>query len=410
MHALDHSSRRRLGCGTAFQIVIELESGLNSSDFEKYLAGYCAGFPHLTGKVCRDFNLAPYWKRRLPFNPFTLKLFVCSSSEEAGLRLETELNLPAGKDAAPLRVIYAEAPQKKLIGFIFDHRLFDARGAEKFLHGFQAFYLAEGAADGINLPPSPAHLNHWSDKFAAGKKINRARIAGEKDAKIKLLKAPVSFNGAQNRFKIKTFSESETHAIAERAGPFMFLPFSLAVCMQAVRGLFLKREEHGGDLAVSVTRDMRMARWEAADMFFNHLSFMFFREKMSEIQDFKPLLASLKNQFYEHVKNKMPEALADASMLMRIVPLALLARGVQSRAHAPASFSFASLGKSAYLHETFMDVNVVRLFHMPRLPPLPGLGIFLSEYKNRLNVTLSYLDNVISDEEAGLILEGLAQL
>lgn len=411
IHALDYSSRKKISCGTAFQIVMEIGSGLNSADLRKYLAEYCEGFPHLTGKVSRDWNLAPYWKPHPSGQPVQLKVISILNSDQAFRCLETELNQPVEDYEFSLRAVYVESPQKKLIGFIFDHRLFDARGAEKFLHGFQIFYSSGGKSCGMDLPVFSAHLDKWSEKFAAGKKVNRARIAQGKDTQVRLLKNPATYKNVLNRFKIKTFDEKETRAISERAGPFMFLPYSLAGSIQAMDALFLGRSDAQGDLAVSVTRDMRSARaGESADMFFNHLSFMFFRAKAAETGSFDGLLAVLKNQFYEQVKNKMPEALADAGMLMRILPLAVISRGFQDRAHAPASFSFASLGECAYQHKSFMDANVEKMFHMPRMPPLPGLGVFFSEYKKQLSVTLSYLDNLISETEANSVMERLSRL
>ncbi len=409
IHALDYSSRKRLGCGTAFQIVMQLNSDFPSEELKKNLAEYFAGFPCLTGKVRRDLNLAPYWMQNDPEQAFQLTSCRCSNSAEAYRRLEAELNQPAGKKDCPVRVICVELPRGSMTGFIFDHRLFDARGAEKFLNGFQVFYSTREKAL-AGLSPSPAHLDRWSEKFAAGKKVNRARIAQVKEAQIKQLKHPAP-KKALNRFKTKTFNESETREIFERAGPFMFLPYSLSVSMDVVNTLFLQRGESRGDLAVSVTRDMRPASGgNASEMFFNHLSFMFFRAKNADLENPGLLEKSLKGQFYEQVKEKMPEALAEASMLMRILPLGLMARGLEKRTYAPASFSFASLGESAYQQANFMGAEVERLFHMPRMPLLPGLGIFFSEYKKKLSVTLSFLDQLISEDEAGAILERLGRL
>jgi len=43
------------------------------------------------------------------------------------------------------------------------------------------------------------------------------------------------------------------------------------------------------------------------------------------------------------------------------------------------------------------------MFHLPRVPNPPGVGIFFNQFKGVLNITLSYLEGVLSEEEADSI-------
>ncbi len=96
-------------------------------------------------------------------------------------------------------------------------------------------------------------------------------------------------------------------------------------------------------------------------------------------------------------------------MLMRIVPRSLLSRGLQERFYGPGlSFSFASIGPCAFHSDDFLNCSVKNLFHVPRIPPSPGIGIFFSQYKNHLNVVLSGLESVLSQRDAKQMLAELS--
>ncbi len=46
-----------------------------------------------------------------------------------------------------------------------------------------------------------------------------------------------------------------------------------------------------------------------------------------------------------------------------------------------------------------MDKKVANIFHMPRVPVPPGLGFFSNYYNSKLNVVISYLDGVLTDDD-----------
>lgn len=419
IHALDDSSRKQLGCGNAFQITVELCGEWNPRAFKERFHQYCLRFPHLQGRLSRDFNLAPYWRlqKKAAVPGLALETHTASSFEAALKFLEAGINTPFRMGDLPLKVLEIRLGEKFLLSFIFDHRLFDARGAELFLQGFQDDYASKGKPGAeVLIPPAPAHLDRWSEQFQAGRKVNRARIAGEKNSGVRFLKAAKSGTPAANRFKVRTFDENQTRAIFERsgkyAGPFMMLPYSLAVSVRALHAFFLQKGETQGDLVIPVTRDMRGDLLPGSSrLLFNHLSFLFFRIQPADAADFDRLLKSLQTQLYDQVKDKMPEALSEASMLMRILPRSVLSRGLQAQGGtSPASFSFAFLGESPYSSSRFMEAEVENMIHMPRIPPMPGVGIFFSQYKKRLNVALSYLDSLMNEEEACAVMNAVCQL
>ncbi len=408
IHSLDKASKEYSGCGNSFLIAMMLNGEFNAPDFQESFSRYCCFFPELEGRAARDFNLAPYWQLRKKSKPSKFQFLVseASSAEAAFTVLQNELNRPFEAQQLPVRAVLVRAKSSRVLGFIFDHRLFDARGAELFLDSFQSWHLS-GEKDRVGgAPPGPAYLDRWASQFNAGKKINRAHIARKK-SQLRFLENPRDTKG-MNRFKVLTFTEKKKEEILfaseKKAGPFMFLPYSLACAVRGVDGLFRQKGRDSGDFVISVTRDMRAGR--ESRLLFNQLSFLFFQISSGDIPDFNRLLNVLKIQMYEQIKNRMPEALEDASMLMRILPCSVLSRRIQGKEGVPAvSFSFAVLGDSAYVHESFMQAAIENIVHLPRMSHLPGIGVFYSQYRNRLNVTLSYLDNLFSETEAKQLLE-----
>lgn len=397
MHALDLSSRQKSQCGNTFMIAAGLEGEFDLAAFENEFGRYCLSFPQLEGRICRDWNLAPYWKfpGKNTLRANSVKKMWAENTAQAFAWLRKELNEPWEKGYLPVKAAAAWVNGETLLGFIFDHRFFDARGAEMFLQRFQDAFL-KGHYETFSVSPAPACLDRWSEQFAAGKKVNRAKIAREKNLNLDSLAGSVG----ENRFKVKCFSAEETAQIFKRAeeaaGPFLFLPYALAQTVRAMRQLFDSRGK-SGDMIVPLTRDMRGG---AEHLLFNHLSFLFFKINAEESRDPERLLKNLKIQFYEQVKNKMAEALAEASMLMRVAPLSLLAASP-----ARTSFSFASVGESAYRHEFLMKARIKNMVHMPRIPEPPGAGFFLSQFRGRLNLVFSYDSALMTETEADRVFE-----
>jgi hypothetical protein len=93
-------------------------------------------------------------------------------------------------------------------------------------------------------------------------------------------------------------------------------------------------------------------------------------------------------------------ALVKASLLMRIAPVWLSNVVMQLPfASTPSSFSFAALLKSSYTAEEFGSNPVSNIYHLPRITLKPGLGIFFTQYKEKLTLVISSLEGVISGEE-----------
>lgn len=304
---------------------------------------------------------------------------------------------------------------KCYVAMTFDHRLFDARGAEAFLEMFQNQWENKDNTfcdKDIIVPAESAHLCNWRKKFIAGKQVNRTFLKLGENAPPRVLPLPASLNNRRFRFKVIPFDKHQTGLIVENAykeaGYLMLMPYVLASAIWIMHKLFTKRNIKSGDYVVPVSIDMRPTDKVQQEVFFNHISFLFFIVRSDEADHFPVLIKSIKQQLYDQVKSELPRNFQEASLLMRILPLPILSNIMRLYLKGQiASFSFSNVGESAYKSSSFMGKKILNILHMPRVPVPPGIGIFFHQFQNKLNIVLSFLEGILSDEEANELIHTL---
>jgi hypothetical protein len=411
IHTLDHLMKAATGVGNMSQIVLVLDSPLDEHEVRSRLNAFVRQFPVLQGRVGRDIKLAPYWK--IPAQSGRdIALTVRNSEtllfpESITAYGEQSVNAPFQHDNEHLSFHLFRDHERCALAMVFDHRIFDARGAELFLNLFQMNSgSGQPAESGAIAFTSTAALTQWMNKFLAGRSVNRRIIALSRSTPT-AMPIPGGF-GRRHRYHRLSFSEQETAALYERAyqeaGYLMESPYLLAVIIQSMHRLFRNRNMDGSSYLIPVTLDLRPNKEPLQEMFFNYVSYLFYQVPANEVADRKGLIALLKQQMYDQVKSGFPRDLAEASLLTRIAPLPVLGKLL----HLPmkgkmATFAFSHLGKSAYQHPTFMGRKVAELFHMPRVPVPPGLGFFSNYYNGRLNLVISHLDGLLRDDEVRVL-------
>jgi hypothetical protein len=408
---LDHMMKATTCAGNMSQVVLMLDAPLDELEVRNRLNAFVKQFPVLQGHVSRDLKLAPYWKipakSRRDVTLTVRHADTPLSRESLVAHFAKSANAPFQDDNEHLAFHLFNDHERCLLAMAFDHRIFDARGAELFLNLFQQnINNGSPAASGDIAFTSTAALTQWSKKFLAGRNANR-RIIGLSKSSPRAL--PISRDGKGcQRYHLLSFTEQETANIYDRAyteaGYLMESPYLLSVIIQCMHELFATKQETGSSYLIPVTLDLRANKDPLQEMFFNYVSYLFYQVPIGEVADRKGLIALLKQQMYDQVKSGFPKDLAEASLLTRIAPLPLLGRLL----HLPmkgkmATFAFSHLGKSSYQHPMFMGRKVTELFHMPRVPVPPGLGFFSNYYNSRLNLVISYLDGLLCDDEVQML-------
>lgn len=414
MGVIDTIMRRTTGAGNASQVVFMLDTPPDEECFTASLRRFLALFPVVGGSVSRHYTLTPFWKIPRNGEPPPVKLTVTRLPAEAGrgavMQVLTQcINTPfAGKhEHLAFHLVYGRDEQ--CVAMTFDHRLFDARGAESFMNMFQE-YLSSGeddkVAEGVRLTQK-LDLREWRDKFLAGQTVNRKMIALSRETIISL---PVRMELARQgfRYRIVSFDREECARIYDRAyseaGYLMVMPYLFARVFTTMHRIFTGRGLGGGAYVVPASTDVRQAKEIRQELFFNHNSMFFFQLRPEEVEDTPLLMARIKEQMYEQVQSRFPQKLMTASSLTRVAPLWLMHRFF----HLPlqgkiASFCFSHVSKCSYSSHDLMDARITNVFHMPRMPVPPGIGIFFNTFDGRLNATISWLEGTFTPAEVDTI-------
>lgn len=414
MYGLGHINKaEKLPQGNAFQLVLECKGTLDSNILSNACQNVLQKFPLLIGSVKRDFNGAPYWKTPILKRTEAIVVTVSHTENdaEAFALLEKDINTPFASSREHIRFHLIHAHNKSFVGACFDHVLFDNAGAEMFLEMLHN-EMSEIPGTANIAVTEPAHLSNWKEKFHAGKQVNRFFRKLSEGTTLKHFSSDKNVQTRINQFKCISFSPEETTLIHERAeneaGYLLFMPYVLARVAQAMNTLYEEKGMHSGDLMIPVTLDQRSAETSRNHVFFNHVSFLFYRLKKEIIHDFPKLLASIKTQMYDQVKAKIPTSLRAATLLMRIVPIGLLKQILRLPfTGSTASFSFATILNSAYTPSTFGNLTVSNIYHFPCIPIASGIGVFFTHYNSRLQCVISYINDVVSNTEADTLAKNI---
>jgi NRPS condensation-like uncharacterized protein len=405
--------------GNYAQVVFLLNSRVEEELIRSKLVRFMKEFPVLQGRLSRDFNLAPYWKfpkrqneNRLNFNVYSLEN--TPSEKKVIAILEECINMRFKRDSDHLafHLVHAGNRQCYLV-VTFDHRLFDARGAEMFISLFQQRVVNNGdsrISGDVYLKTSP-ELTRWKEKCDAGKNVNR-RIVALSEIPIRSLPLPNSETKKRFRFSLICFDQQESKRIHDKAyneaGYLMEMPYLLAIALRTIHELFEKRGISAPSYMVPVSVDMRRDEDISRELFANFTSMFFFQIHTDTLIDQKTLIKEIKRQMYEQVKSRFTEDLVLASSLIRIAPITILNKIFRRPFDGKiASFCFAYVGKNSYEFNEFMGAEIANIFHMPCVPVPPGVGIFFNSFNGRLNAIITWLDGLLSDEEVAILEKGI---
>ncbi len=408
INSLDYIGKAQSGIGNVSEVILELQGQPEEKILLEALQEFLRKFPLINGVSARAINLCPYWKifPQKKTRPPRINVAHLDDGADPFSLLESRVNEPFKDKREHLVFNFVQAGKRSFLGMVFDHRILDARGAEAFLDLFQRYYQKE-AFPPIAFEESP-HLDRWKEKFKAGRQVNRAFLDFTRNTPRTL---PTSLRARECKFKA-------VHLDAVRAGRFidaayaqagylMLMPYALARSIELMHRVFEARNISGATYLIPVSIDARLQEAVHRQLFFNQVSFFFFKIEADIVTRFPLLLARIKEQMYEQVKSGLPEALKNASFLLRIAPLPLTNLFLQCMSKKQfASFSFSFVG-SAYNARKFMEADVKNIFHLPRVPNPPGVGIFFNLFNGRMNAALSYFEGLLSDNDVRQIVIGL---
>jgi hypothetical protein len=324
--------------------------------------------------------------------------------------LATELN--AGIDpwhAAPLRIVLLDgqtAPTRAPSALVLTwfHPLMDARGGQNFLAHLDHLDGHGGRTPWGNDPPA---FVPEPDARPLGQ---RGRIAGGSRAYMRgLAPVPPVSPAATLRppgracFRREAFLAPEPGADRRRAAREM--TWRLAVVGKAMAELWQRRGLPDTPFLLPVSVDLR-PKGDAGATFGNVLAFHFARFRPSETGDVPALARALRRQMAEAVRDGQIEANAVAMEFLRYCPPGAMLRALPwTKDGELFSFNCADLADwpSALAH--CFGRRVLNAYHVPIVPPRPGIGVFFNRCGSRNNIVVSWAEGVVSEEEAARIIE-----
>ena len=369
-------------------------------------------FPLLSGKLRRNwFNLAPYWQapRKIIFRDILTVVQLNEPDREQACHryLTGFLNTPFSDDMPKLAaMLLVLSDGSSRLALNFDHRLFDAAGGEQIIAILNDLWNgAEPDASGFMAPEGP-WLNEWRHQFACGRTVNRALLSIRKQGTASLLS---SNSVGSNRYALIQLDEAGFASLEKRAdteaGPMMLTPYLAATIQEALHRIFSKRGDCNSICVCPMTVSLRQGRRD--ELFFNRWSIMPMYSSPNSSHEER-----LKQQiglFYTYIKNKLPYCLSKACLLCRPLPLPAIAKFSQKSSGSSGTAAIALLSQMEFDSVFLLGEKVKELYHVPRIPPSPGLGIFMNRRGSKLNITLSWVDGVIDDEELEILASAIPQ-
>ncbi|HCE45132.1 MAG TPA: hypothetical protein DET40_16445 [Lentisphaeria bacterium] len=395
--ALNYQCRLTPARGNNFLIVLDLGAHPFSSAKKTRLLDACnAILPLLNGSIRRAWHLAPYWQTG---NGSGVPFSENSPADDAGADsvLYKFMNEPLPEDTGLEIKLISFNGSGRLI-FKFSHLLFDGRGAELFLRAIDG-----GHSDLMAMHPGLPHpeLNNWTEQFKAGKIVHRKRLAILEKHKIAALPSG-QLTAMPARFRVIQLDPAASAGLQKKsereAGPFM-LGIYLASIVCHCFDHFLDARGINGDIMLPMSVDLRGFGVPANTVFFNQWSFSPLIAERDEHRELAGWIGKLKKQMMSNAADKIPQSLRTASLLSRILPLpimSLFSKNIFGQTAGSIMFSFVS-GSS--LAPSFIETPLRNMYHLPLMPPHPGIGVFFNSFEDRINAVISYREGILSEDE-----------
>jgi hypothetical protein len=306
----------------------------------------------------------------------------------------------------PIRLLVmdsAAATVPTVLVLTWFHPLTDARGGENLLVHLNHLDRHPGDAPWRGSPPAfvaepdPRPL------------LTRARIAG---GSLKYMRAlapepPVSPGAGLIPPGLTRFRQESFVGPDPLGGPRASREISwrLAVVAKAMAELWRKRKLPDVPFLLPISVDVR-PKGDLGATFGNQLAFHFARFRPADTADVPALARTLRQQLTDAVRDGQIEANKVAMEFLHYRPLSTMLRVMPWTERGELfSFNMADLGEwPAGLEECF-GRRVLNAYHIPVVPPRPGVGVFFNRCQGRNNLVVSWNEGVVSEDEAARIID-----
>ncbi len=418
MLAFDHQLKKNGFAGNLAQIILGIDNRIDITDFRRRLDRISSGFPLIRAALkSRPWKGKPFWVIPLAGVSAFPEVLSHSLSEPPGSPGHAALRRRLLN--TPLRIRKGEWIRFDLITFddqtmeiimTWHHILMDARGAEYFLHLIggpddSRPLSMEEAADGALIP--------FQKRMASTDMKEKWRLAERAFQRIDrmALLRPVSlFTQRKSRFRpqldycIDTFSLPETKEIMDRCrnicGVLNDSAYFLAAALLPLTEVYRQKGIQTRSYIASFPIDLRKIGTRLP-MFTNQAGTLLYEFKAEDLSDLRSVAGLFRSQTQDALREDMLFANLCTLELSRFLPTWFYVRKIKKSLRGEiASLVFANPGATFQGLSGFMGEPVRYQYHVPTVVAPPGIGVVYYFFSGRLQITLVFVEGMLSREEA----------
>jgi hypothetical protein len=330
--------------------------------------------------------------------------------KELEQELVTELN--AGIDPRsepPVRALLLEGEPEQtgaasILVLTWFHSLMDARGGQNLLAHLDHLDGHDGPAPwGDGLPafvpgPDTRSLRERGRVAGRGRRYLRALAPVPPVSPARELAPPGRACFRRESFLAPDLSPDDRRLTRE-------ISWRLALVGKAMADLWRRRSLPDVPFLIPISVDLR-PKGEAGPTFGNLLAFHFARFRPSDTRDVPGLARALRRQMADAVREGQIEANAAGMEFLRYCPPSMMLRVLPwTKGGELFSFNCADLADWPPDLASCFGQRVVNAYHIPVVPPRPGIGVFFNRCGSRNNLVVSWIEGVVSDDDVTRIID-----
>jgi hypothetical protein len=334
-----------------------------------------------------------------------------ATAEEVRQAIDAEINTAIDpRREPPLRFLIldgtSEAVSAGVLVLTWFHPLMDPRGAQNLLHHLVDLDGQRGGAP-WSRPVLP--FVRAADARSFGE---RGRLARKSLQYMRTLPRVHSVSPAARRstgqvsFRQLSFAEDDSTARRRRLTREIW--WRLAVVGKAMNGLGNPRIGVDDEFLLPIAVDLR-PKGDPGPTFGNMLAFHFARFKPSEAADVPRLARRLRDQMADAVRSGQIEANDAAMDFLQYRPLAWVRRALRRTGGETFSFNCADVSDFPAALDRCFGRRVVNAYHVPAVPPRPGIGVFFNRCAGRSNLVVAWIDGTARDDDVTRLVSTVRQ-
>ncbi|MDR3402893.1 MAG: hypothetical protein P4L99_10385 [Chthoniobacter sp.] len=401
------------------QSIIELDRLPDMARLRPALERLVQKHPLLAGRLRRDWRTwLPYWEvppapsRGLPLGLWRERgsagaLAGATEADDTMQLLQRIMTEPLAAEGiefqARLDVVETRDGRCR-VALSWSHLLIDGKGAELLLAEIGRL------CDGVDVPCEAREPERPVLTFQ--EKIKKTKAAVFRLEDLAKVGAP-SLSGPRPRqgrgyYQVVTLTPEDSAKLTARvegmAGALFPMTFYVACAARAHDRVFRHRGREPKGYVVSVPVQTRK-RGARGPLFHNQVSIFFFSAVREALGSIEAATASMKQQFAEMTRGKLEESFLTVLELMMRLPSWMFMRVVRWQFKGEmCSFFHSHTGAFAPELIEFAGAQVTNAYHLPCLGTPPGTGLFFCERGGQVNITVTWREGCLSEEERQLML------